>query len=124
LSTRRWCERKRQCREVFDHQPCSATSAGRRRQRQASAALSSECYRFNRRTCPAHWTATSSGAVERATITYDQLKTGTMPGGANRIRRPPAGCATCSAGVNSKTEQIKNCVRLVNTPVANFPVPP
>jgi hypothetical protein len=29
-------------------------------------------------------------AVECATITYDQLKTGTMLGGANRVRRPPA----------------------------------
>jgi hypothetical protein len=29
-------------------------------------------------------------AVECATITYHQLKTGTMPGGSNRVRRPPA----------------------------------
>ena len=29
-------------------------------------------------------------AVECTTITYRQLKTGTMPGGANRVRRPPA----------------------------------
>jgi hypothetical protein len=29
-------------------------------------------------------------AVESATITYDQLKTGTLPGGANRVRRLPA----------------------------------
>ena len=29
-------------------------------------------------------------AVECATITYDQLTAGIMPGGAKRIRRPPA----------------------------------
>jgi len=29
-------------------------------------------------------------AVECATITYDQLKAGTMPSGANRVRRLPA----------------------------------
>ncbi|MGH7046320.1 MAG: alpha-hydroxy-acid oxidizing protein [Stellaceae bacterium] len=29
-------------------------------------------------------------AVECATITYDQLKAGPMPGGANRVRRLPA----------------------------------
>jgi hypothetical protein len=27
-------------------------------------------------------------AVECATITYDQLKSGLMPAGANRVRRP------------------------------------
>jgi len=32
-------------------------------------------------------------AVECATITYDQLKTGTLPGGANRVRRLPAAVA-------------------------------
>ena len=32
-------------------------------------------------------------AVECATITYDQLKTGAMPGGADRIRRPPVSVA-------------------------------
>jgi len=51
-------------------------------------------YRFNRR----HLHGGLEGylirrAVECATITYDQLKTGTMPGGANRIRRPRAAVA-------------------------------
>src|SRR3984893_1879901 len=32
-------------------------------------------------------------AVECATITYDQLKTGTLLGGANRVRRLPAAVA-------------------------------
>jgi ISXO2-like transposase domain len=48
-------------------------------------------YRFNRRNLPGGLDGyLIRRAVERATITYDQLKTGTMPGGANRIRRPPA----------------------------------
>src|SRR5215469_14620160 len=51
-------------------------------------------YRFNRR----HLHGGLEGylirrAVECATITYDQLKTATMPGGANRIRRPRAALA-------------------------------
>ena len=51
-------------------------------------------YRFNRR----HLHGGLEGylirrAVECATITYDQLKTATMPGGANRIRRPRAAVA-------------------------------
>jgi hypothetical protein len=32
-------------------------------------------------------------AVECTTITYDQLKTGTLLGGANRVRRLPAAVA-------------------------------
>jgi hypothetical protein len=31
--------------------------------------------------------------IECATITYDQLKTGTLPAGANRVRRLPAAVA-------------------------------
>ena len=48
-------------------------------------------YRFNRRNLPGGLDGyLIRRAVECATITYDQLKTGTMPAGANRIRRPPA----------------------------------
>ena len=48
-------------------------------------------YRFNRRNLPDGLDGyLIRRAVECATITYDQLKTGTMPGGANRVRRLPA----------------------------------
>ena len=53
-------------------------------------------YRFNRRNIARAWTANGLDgylirrAVECATITYDQLKSGTMPSGANRGRRLPA----------------------------------
>jgi transposase-like protein len=48
-------------------------------------------YRFNRRNLPDGLDGyLIRRAVECATITYDQLKTGTLPGGANRIRRLPA----------------------------------
>ena len=48
-------------------------------------------YRFNRRNLPGGLDGyLIRRAVECATITYDQLTTGIMPGGANRIRRPPA----------------------------------
>ena len=47
------------------------------------------CYRFNRRNLPDGLDGIRR-AVECATITYDQLKAGTMPGGANRVRRRPA----------------------------------
>ena len=51
-------------------------------------------YRFNRRNLPGGLDGyLIRRAVECATITYDQLKTGTMPAGANRIRRPPAAVA-------------------------------
>jgi len=51
-------------------------------------------YRFNRRNLPGGLDGyLIRRAVECATITYDQLKTGTMPDGANRIRRPPAAVA-------------------------------
>jgi hypothetical protein len=51
-------------------------------------------YRFNRRNLPGGLDGyLIRRAVECATITYDQLKAGTMPGGANRIRRPPAAVA-------------------------------
>ena len=51
-------------------------------------------YRFNRRNLPDGLDGyLIRRAVECATITYDQLKTGTMPGGANRVRRPPAAVA-------------------------------
>jgi hypothetical protein len=45
-------------------------------------------YRFNRRNLPDRLDGyLIRRAVECATITYDQLKAGAMPGGANRIRR-------------------------------------
>ena len=48
-------------------------------------------YRFNRRNLPEGLDGyLIRRAVECATITYDQLTTGIMPGGAERIRRPPA----------------------------------
>jgi transposase-like protein len=48
-------------------------------------------YRFNRRNLPDGLDGyLIRRAVECTTITYRQLKTGTMPGGANRVRRPPA----------------------------------
>ena len=48
-------------------------------------------YRFNRRNLPDGLDGyLIRRAVECATITYDQLKAGAMPGGANRVRRPPA----------------------------------
>ena len=48
-------------------------------------------YRFNRRNLPDGLDGyLIRRAVECATITDDQLKTGTMPGGADRVRRPPA----------------------------------
>src|SRR5438445_12143928 len=48
-------------------------------------------YRFNRRNLPDGLDGyLIRRAVECATITYDQLKTGTLPGGANRVRRLPA----------------------------------
>ena len=48
-------------------------------------------YRFNRRNLPDGLDGyLIRRAVECATITYEQLTTGTMPGGANRVRRPPA----------------------------------
>ena len=51
-------------------------------------------YRFNRRNLPDGLDGyLIRRAVECTTITYDQLKTGTMPGGAHRIRRPPAAVA-------------------------------
>src|SRR5580693_4616438 len=51
-------------------------------------------YRFNRRNLPDGLDGyLIRRAVECATITDDQLKTGTMPGGAHRIRRPPAAVA-------------------------------
>jgi hypothetical protein len=51
-------------------------------------------YRFNRRNLPDGLDGyLIRRAVECAAITYDQLKTGTMPGGARRIRGPPAAVA-------------------------------
>jgi transposase-like protein len=51
-------------------------------------------YRFNRRNLPDGLDGyLIRRAVECATITYDQLKTGTLPGGANRVRRLPAAVA-------------------------------
>jgi hypothetical protein len=48
-------------------------------------------YRFNRRNLPDGLDGyLIRRAVECATITYDQLKDGTMPGGGNRLRRLPA----------------------------------
>ena len=48
-------------------------------------------YRFNRRNLPDGVDSyLIRRAVECATITYDQLKAGAMPGGANRLRRLPA----------------------------------
>jgi hypothetical protein len=48
-------------------------------------------YRFNRRNLPGGLDGyLIRRAVECAKITYDQHKSGTMPGGANRIPRPPA----------------------------------
>jgi transposase-like protein len=48
-------------------------------------------YRFNRRNLPDGLDGyLIRRAVECATITYHQLKTGTMPGGSNRVRRLPA----------------------------------
>jgi transposase-like protein len=48
-------------------------------------------YRFNRRNLPDGLDGyLIRRAVECATITYDQLKTGTLPGGASRVRRLPA----------------------------------
>jgi transposase-like protein len=48
-------------------------------------------YRFNRRNLPDGLDGyLIRRAVECATITYDQLKAGAMPGGANRVRRLPA----------------------------------
>ena len=47
-------------------------------------------YRFNRRNLPDGLDGyLIRRAVECATITYDQLTAGTMPGGANRVRRLP-----------------------------------
>jgi hypothetical protein len=47
-------------------------------------------YRFNRRNLPDGLDGyLIRRAVECATITYDQLKAGNMPGGANRVRRLP-----------------------------------
>src|SRR3984893_8773639 len=52
------------------------------------------CYRFNRRNLPDRLDGyLIRRAVECATITYDQLKTGTLLGGANRVRRLPAAVA-------------------------------
>jgi hypothetical protein len=51
-------------------------------------------YRFNRRNLPDGLDGyLIRRAVECATITYDQLTTGTMLGGANRVRRPPPAVA-------------------------------
>jgi transposase-like protein len=51
-------------------------------------------YRFKRRNLPDGLDGyLIRRAVECATITYDQLKAGAMPGGANRVRRPPAAVA-------------------------------
>jgi transposase-like protein len=51
-------------------------------------------YRFNRRNLPDGLDGyLLRRAVECATITYDQLRAGTLPGGANRVRRPPAAVA-------------------------------
>jgi hypothetical protein len=51
-------------------------------------------HRFNRRNLPDGLDGyLIRRAVECATITYDQLTTGTMLGGANRVRRPPAAVA-------------------------------
>jgi transposase-like protein len=48
-------------------------------------------YRFNRRNLPDSLDAyLIRRAIECATITYDQLKAGAMPAGANRTRRFPA----------------------------------
>jgi transposase-like protein len=51
-------------------------------------------YRFNRRNLPDGLDGyLIRRAVECATGTYDQLKAGAMPSGANRVRRPPASVA-------------------------------
>ena len=48
-------------------------------------------YRFNRRNLPDGLDGyLIRRAIECATITYDQLKAGATPGGANRVRRFPA----------------------------------
>src|SRR6202035_5180588 len=67
------------------------------------------CYRFNRRNLPDRLDGyLIRRAVECATITYDQLKTGTLLGGANRVRRLPAAGAQpalvqrCSIGFTSR----------------------
>src|SRR5439155_43178 len=47
-------------------------------------------YRFNRRNLPDGLDGyLIRRAVECATVTYDQLKAGNLPGGANRVRRSP-----------------------------------
>jgi hypothetical protein len=59
--------------------------------RNAPAYLREWSYRFNRRNLPDGLDGyLIRRAVECATITYDQLKAGTMPSGANRIRGLPA----------------------------------
>src|ERR1700687_5315067 len=51
-------------------------------------------YRFNRRNLPDGLDGyLIRRAVECATITYDPLRAGAMPGGANRVGRPPAAVA-------------------------------
>ena len=51
-------------------------------------------YRFNRRNLPDGLDGyLIRRAVECATVTYDQLKAGTLPDGAERIRRLPAAVA-------------------------------
>src|SRR3954451_7383302 len=61
-------------------------------------------YRFNRRTLPDGLDGyLIRRAVECATITYDQLKAGTMPSGANRVRRPPVEVAQPALGASGRS---------------------
>jgi hypothetical protein len=50
-------------------------------------------------------------AVECATITYDQLKAGTLPGGANRVRRLPAEVAQPALAGLGRNIQPVVCLR-------------
>jgi hypothetical protein len=58
-------------------------------------------YRFNRRNLPDGLDGyLIRRAVECATVTYDQLKAGTLPDGANRIPAASRGsCGTCSSWI-------------------------
>jgi transposase-like protein len=67
------------------------------------------CYRFNRRNLPDGLDGyLIRRAVECATITYDQLKAGTLPEGAKRIRRLPAPVA--QPGLAGQGDCPKHCV--------------
>jgi ISXO2-like transposase domain len=84
--------------------------------------LRERSYRFNRRNLPEGLDGyLIRRAAECATITYDQLKTGSLPSGANHVRRLPAVvCATCSNWIGRPDRALVSPIGVINLLPASY----